>query len=57
VDLPWHRSGHPRTGLKKRSSAVCTWLVEFGEAPIQEYAGIVPGKALYEILEKVAALG
>jgi len=25
VEIPWHRSGHPKTGLSKRSAAVCTW--------------------------------
>ena len=56
VELPWHRGGHPRTGLKQRSAALCTWLVEFEESSIQEYGGVVPGKKLVEILEKVAAL-
>jgi mRNA-degrading endonuclease toxin of MazEF toxin-antitoxin module len=56
VELPWHRSGHPKTGLNKRSVAVCNWLIEFEEAAIQEFAGVVPGKKLIEILQKVAAM-
>src|SRR5438552_7296188 len=26
VELPWDRRGHPRTGLRERSAAVCTWM-------------------------------
>jgi hypothetical protein len=25
VLLPWHAQGHPRTGLNRRSAAVCSW--------------------------------
>ena len=26
VELPWDRRGHPRTGLRERCAAVCTWM-------------------------------
>ncbi|MFL5241914.1 MAG: type II toxin-antitoxin system PemK/MazF family toxin [Gemmataceae bacterium] len=44
VELPWHRAGHPRTGLNKRCAAQCKWLIEFEESSIEEYGGVVPGK-------------
>ena len=25
VELPWHRAGHPRTKLRIRCAAVCSW--------------------------------
>ena len=28
VELPWDRKGHPKTGLKVRCVAVCTWLAK-----------------------------
>jgi mRNA-degrading endonuclease toxin of MazEF toxin-antitoxin module len=36
VDLPWDRRGHPRTGLKERCAAVCTWMEKVNVASIQE---------------------
>jgi mRNA-degrading endonuclease toxin of MazEF toxin-antitoxin module len=56
VELPWDRKRHPRTGLKERCAAVCTWLKKVGLADIKEYAGTVPGKQMLEILRKVGNL-
>jgi mRNA-degrading endonuclease toxin of MazEF toxin-antitoxin module len=53
VELPWHRSGHPRTGLKKRCAAVCTWLLALQASDIQGYGGIVPELLLRAILERL----
>jgi mRNA-degrading endonuclease toxin of MazEF toxin-antitoxin module len=53
VELPWHRNRHPRTGLKERCAAVCTWLVKVRVANIQECAGTVPGRQLLEILQRI----
>src|SRR5690348_14652717 len=50
VELPWHRNRHPRTGLKERCAAVCTWLVKVGVRSIQECTGTVPGRQLLDIL-------
>jgi mRNA-degrading endonuclease toxin of MazEF toxin-antitoxin module len=50
VLLPYHRQGHPRTGLKKRCVAMCTWLFEIEEADIRKYIGRVPDRQLQEIL-------
>lgn len=56
VDLPWHAQRHPRTGLTERCSAVCSWLCEIKVADIQAYAGTVPARPMFEILEKVNTL-
>lgn len=56
VELPWHAQGHPRTGLKERCAAVCTWLVEVPLAGIESYAGTVPARQLLQILTKVGEL-
>ncbi len=55
VLLPWHPRGHPRTGLNRRSAAVCTWLAQVTDNDIQDVGGIVPTPVLSTILAKVAA--
>ena len=50
VELPWDRRGHPRTGLKERCAAVCTWMEKVSVASIQGCAGTVPGRQLLDIL-------
>jgi mRNA-degrading endonuclease toxin of MazEF toxin-antitoxin module len=53
VALPWDRRGHPRTGLKQRCAAVCSWMEKVSVASIQGYAGIVPGRQLLDILTRI----
>ncbi len=53
VELPWDRRGHPRTKLKERCAAVCTWLEKVNVASIQQYAGIVPGRQLLDIQMRI----
>jgi mRNA-degrading endonuclease toxin of MazEF toxin-antitoxin module len=53
VELPWERRGHPRTGLKERCAAVCTWMEKVRVASIQGTAGIVPGRQLLDILTRI----
>jgi mRNA-degrading endonuclease toxin of MazEF toxin-antitoxin module len=56
VNLPWHRDGHPKTGLKAPSVAVCNWVQQVKLTSIRDCAGIVPGKQLLEIEKKVRML-
>ncbi len=56
VKLPWDRQGHPRTGLKKPSVAVCGWPEELRHDSIRRVMGVVPAKELLEILQKIRAL-
>jgi mRNA-degrading endonuclease toxin of MazEF toxin-antitoxin module len=53
VELPWDRRGHPRTGLKERCAAVCTWMVKVSVADIQGFAGTVPGRQLLDVLTRI----
>ena len=55
VLLPWHPQGHPRTGLNRKSAAVCSWLNEIVSSDILELAGLVPGPELLAILTKIGA--
>ncbi len=52
-ELPWERRGHPRTGLKERCAAVCTWMEKVSVASIQGLAGIVPGRQLLDIQTRI----
>ena len=56
VDLPWSRPGHPRTGLTEPCSAVCSWLARVRVAEIRDLGGVVPGRPLLDILNRLAAL-
>src|SRR5262249_2910913 len=56
VELPWDRRGHPRTKLKERCAAVCTWMEKVPVASIQELAGVVPGRQLLDILTRIKPL-
>jgi hypothetical protein len=55
VLLPWHREGHPRTGLNRRCAAVCTWVAQIIASDIQDTAGVVPATQMASILSKVAS--
>jgi mRNA-degrading endonuclease toxin of MazEF toxin-antitoxin module len=56
VELPWDPRGHPRTGLKERCAAVCTWMEKVNVTAIKGYAGIVPGRKLLDILTRIMPL-
>lgn len=56
VELPWHRDGHARTGLRKRSAAMCNWIVSFKAEQIKEQKGVVPDPKMLQILETVDAI-
>jgi mRNA-degrading endonuclease toxin of MazEF toxin-antitoxin module len=53
VELPWEHRGHPRTGLRERCAAVCTWMEKVPVASIQGQAGVVPGRQLLDILTRI----
>src|SRR5262249_46216938 len=55
VLLPWQSQGHPRTGLKRRCAAVCTWRACILPADVENVAGTVPGPLMVEILRKISA--
>jgi hypothetical protein len=53
VELPWDCRGHPKTKLKERCAAVCSWMIKVSAASIQETAGVVPGRQLLDILSRI----
>ncbi len=53
VLLPFHRSGHPRTGLTKRCAAVCSWRLEINESQVIAYVGRLPNDRLEAILKGI----
>jgi hypothetical protein len=55
VLLPWHNLGHPRTGLKRKCAAVCSWAVMISAKDVQNAVGRVPGPLMVEIMSKVSA--
>lgn len=56
VLLPWHRSGHPYTGLNKKCAAWCAWRVTVPLTGDIEVMGRVPDKEFAEICAKVNAI-
>jgi len=57
VELPWAPDRrHPKTGLSERCAVVCNWWKRIRLGSIREYAGVVPGRQLLEILGKVKTL-
>lgn len=56
VELPWNASGSVQTGLRRRSAAVCEWLVRLRPSDVAKINGVVPHRQLLEIVEKVNRL-
>src|SRR6266849_5974303 len=54
VLLPWDRQGRARSGLRRPSAAVASWLAEIPVGDVQQVVGILPPKAIAEILAKIA---
>ena len=55
VLLPWHAQGHPRTGLNRKSAAVCSWMAQVSATEARSVVGFVPGPLLIEIMSKLSA--
>src|SRR5438105_3407893 len=53
VLLPWHAQGHPRTGLNRKSAAVCSWMVQIAAKDVQSVSGTVPGSVFVKIVSKL----
>ncbi len=56
IELPWQPNGHPATQLRRRSAAVCSWLVQFRQSEVVSVEGYVPGKTFLRILQTVAEI-
>jgi len=55
VLLPWHRAGHPMTGLKKRCAAVCNWVIAVQRTAQIQLMGRVPDKHFAKFVAAVRA--
>jgi hypothetical protein len=53
VELPYHPAGQSRTGLRRRSVAVCSWREQLTHADVIREIGRVPDQRMLLILEKV----
>lgn len=56
VKLPWSRQAHSSTGLRRRSAAVCDWLVTIRPSDVKSIKGFVPTRLMLEIIRKVNVL-
>ena len=54
VALPWDPLGRSITRLRRRSAAVCNWLVTFAPGDVEAIAGQLPPQTLVEVLRAVA---
>lgn len=53
VELPWHRQGIVRTGLKRRTWAVASWLEKVKPSQLRRLVGVVPGNIMAEIIRRL----
>jgi mRNA-degrading endonuclease toxin of MazEF toxin-antitoxin module len=56
VELPYHPAGQSKTGLRRRSVAVCSWREALTDVDVIRDIGRVPDKQMHAILEKVKQL-
>jgi hypothetical protein len=56
VLLPWDRTGHRQTGLKKKCAAVCDWFVRVNRSESVEVMGRVPDAQFAAIRRRVQEL-
>ncbi len=57
VELPWDPTGRASTGLRRRSAAVCNWLVAFESHEVDAAIGTVPSAMLLAILQALPKQG
>jgi hypothetical protein len=56
VELPWHRGGSVKTGLRQRCAVHCGWLALVDPNDVERISGFVPGAKLQEIARKTGEL-
>lgn len=55
VSLPWDPTGRSATRLRRRSAAVCSWVVAVRPGEVGSVVGRVPADVLLQILRGVTA--
>src|SRR5258708_39267236 len=53
VELPWDRTGAARSGLKKRSVALCDWVVVIERSEIERVIGQLPNPVTAQIMSRL----
>ena len=53
VPLPWDPTGRSATGLRRKSFAVCAWVVAVAKENVQAEHGHVPPAVLLQIIAKL----
>jgi mRNA-degrading endonuclease toxin of MazEF toxin-antitoxin module len=53
LELPWDLAGKARSGLKKRSAAVCDWLVTVEQDHIERIIGHLPATLMVEVIRRL----
>ncbi len=53
IELPWDASGKSRSGLKKRSAAICDWIVHVEQDKVERIIGHLPATLVVEIVRRV----
>ena len=57
LELPWDPFGRSSTRLRRRSAAVCNWIVVAAHTDVEATGGYVPPPILLEILKNLPASG
>src|SRR6266704_1668444 len=56
IELQFDPRGNCRSGLRERCWAVSTWVAQVSLLDVEEYAGVIPGRQMAEIRQKIGAL-
>jgi len=56
IEIPWQVNGHPATRLRRRSVAVCNWLIQVTRSELEPTEAYVPSKTLLAIIQAVRRL-
>ena len=56
IALPWAADGSVKTGLRRRSAAVCNWLVKLEPGKIEPVKGYLDARRLADVMGRVIQL-
>lgn len=54
VRLPWAHGGHPQTKLTKECLARCDWVIYLKPSDVTRLGGVIPQRALRDILARIS---
>ena len=53
IELPWDGQGRARTGFRRRTWAVASWLEKVKPSQLGRLVGVVPGNIMAEIIRQL----